>query len=304
MGEVSLRLPSSQTMNLQPVPIREFISQEEFRADYFGKKPIVLRNLSLHWPARTLWTWEYLKEKVGNKTVDVFSNEKNAEDRPVNTPHAQMKFFDYIDGLKNGDGHWRLFLFDILKNCPDLLNDFSWPTEYFGKMLTRYPMLFTGYKGSVTHLHYDMDLSDVVQTQFLGRKRVLLFPYEEQYKLYRRPFEVMSLVDFSGYYTEQFQEKIKDYPALAQARGYEVILEHGDTLYMPSKFWHHMEYLEPGIGLSLRSWQQSLSGKVNGLYHIMLMRNVDALMKKTMPNKWYEYKLGQIRKHELEVLQS
>ncbi|MCB9246316.1 MAG: cupin-like domain-containing protein [Flavobacteriales bacterium] len=291
-------------MQLLQVDIHEQLSPEAFRAGYLHKKPVVIRSLSESWPARDLWTWDYLKEKVGDRTVEVFSNRKNAENQPVHTPHATMSFHDYIDGLVAGEGHWRLFLFDILKHCPELLNDFTWPTGYFGKMLKRFPMLFTGYAGSVTHLHYDMDLSDVIQTQFLGRKRVLLFPFEEQHKLYRRPFEVMSLVDFTGYYKEEFNLTMDEFPALALAKGYEVILEHGDTLYMPSKFWHHMEYLEAGIGLSLRSWQYSLQGKLSGLYHIIVMRHIDGIMKRTAPDSWYEFKIKQIRKNESKELSS
>jgi hypothetical protein len=57
-------------------------------------------------------------------------------------------------------------------------------------------MLFTGGATSITHMHFDIDLSHILHTQFAGRKRVLLFPFEEQHKLYRKPFEVLSLADF------------------------------------------------------------------------------------------------------------
>ena len=63
-------------------------------------------------------------------------------------------------------------------------------------------MLFVGGATSITHMHFDIDISHILHTQFLGRKRVLLFPNEEQYKLYRKPFEVLSLVDFSHYHEE------------------------------------------------------------------------------------------------------
>ena len=49
-------------------------------------------------------------------------------------------------------------------------------------------MLFTGGATSITHMHFDIDLSHILHTQFAGRKRVLMFPYKEQYKLYRKPF--------------------------------------------------------------------------------------------------------------------
>src|SRR5437763_14271169 len=94
----------------------------------------------------------------------------------------------------------------------------------------RYPMLFVGGQGSVTHMHFDIDLSHILHTQFAGRKRVLLFPFEEQHKLYRKPFEVLSMADFTNYYTEQSRLNYEQFPALRYAKGYEVILDHGDTL--------------------------------------------------------------------------
>lgn len=289
-------------MNLKEVDIVRDLSPEQFKMEYFRQKPVVLRGLSSSWNATQNWTWERLKKAVGPIQVGVYSNEKNPEDKPVHAPHAYMQFDEYIDSVVNGTGQWRLFLFSILEHAPELLEDFEWPDKYFDEVLRRYPMLFTGAKGCVTHLHFDMDLSDVMQTQFIGKKRVLLFPYEEQHRIYRRPFEVMSLVDFKGYYNAQFEEKLDRFPALKQAKGYDITLEHGDTLYMPSKFWHHMEYLEAGMGLSLRSWQTEWKGKLSGLYHIILMRKLDGFMKKNAPDMWYKYKLNRIKKKEASVL--
>ncbi len=62
-----------------------------------------------------------------------------------------------------------------------------------------------------------------------------------------------------------------------------MILEHGDTLYMPAGYWHHMEYLESGFALSLRAMQPSLSGKLKGAWNLVGMRSIDTLMKKTVP---------------------
>ena len=63
-------------------------------------------------------------------------------------------------------------------------------------------MLFVGGKGSVTHMHFDIDLSHIIHTQFTGRKRVLLFPFEEQHKIYRKPWEVLSIVNFEKYFDQ------------------------------------------------------------------------------------------------------
>ncbi len=154
-------------------------------------------------------------------------------------------------------------------------------------------MLFVGGATSITHMHFDIDLSNILHTQFAGRKRVLLFPFAEQHKLYRKPYEVLSLADFSNYY-EDGNLNYQQFPALKLAKGYEVILDHGDTLFMPAGCWHHMEYLDSGFAMSLRALQPSLTGKLKGAWNLFGMRSIDTLMKKTAPVWWYENKKRKI----------
>lgn len=168
-------------------------------------------------------------------------------------------------------------------------------------------MLFVGGQGSITHMHFDIDLSHILHTQFVGRKRVLLFPYNEQHKLYRKPYEVLSLADFSNYFDpEKSKVNTKEFPALEHVNGLETTLEHGDTLFMPGGYWHHMEYLDSGFAMSLRALQPSLSGKLKGAWNLVGMRNIDTLMKKAAPVWWYNYKKEMIFKaaeKELAILQ-
>jgi hypothetical protein len=155
-------------------------------------------------------------------------------------------------------------------------------------------MLFVGGATSITHLHFDIDLSHILHTQFAGRKRVLLFPHEEQYKLYRKPFEVLSLADFSNYHHLNATPDYNQFPAIKYAKGYEVILDHGDTLFMPAGYFHHMEYLDSGFAMSLRALQSSLTGKLHGAWNLFGMRSIDTVMKKTAPAWWYNNKRKKI----------
>jgi hypothetical protein len=278
-------------MQLQKVDVVDTISPDTFKSDYYQKrKPLIIKDLAKEWPAYDKWDWQYFKKLVGHKKVALYNNVKSDAYTPINTADDYKTFGEYVDMISEGPAGWRIFLFNIFEHAPQLTKDFTWPDNLMNNFVKRYPMLFVGGATSITHMHFDIDLSHILHTQFVGRKRVLLFPYEEQHKLYRKPFEVLSLADFSNYNDNNSKIDYKKFPALKLAKGYEVILEHGDTLFMPAGFWHHMEYLDSGFAMSLRAMQSSLGGKLHGLWNLIGMRNIDTLMKKTMTQSWYDWK--------------
>ena len=282
-------------MQLQAVDTVDTISPEDFKKNYYNKmKPVVIKNLAKEWPAFKKWTWDYFIDTVGEKEVGVYNNVKSDAYTPINTADAYMKFGDYLKKVKEGPLDLRIFLFNIFQHAPQVTGDFTWPDHLMKGFVKKYPMLFVGGQGSVTHMHFDIDMSHILHTQFIGRKRVLLFPHEEQYKLYRKPWEVLSLANYANY-KQDFD--YKTFPAVKLAKGYEVVLEHGDTLFMPAGYWHHMEYLDAGFAMSLRALQNSLGGKLTGLWKLFGMRNIDTLMKKTTPKWWYNRKRRMLQEY-------
>lgn len=258
---------------------------------YLPMKPLVITDLAKQWPAYNKWNWDYFKNIVGNTEVGVYNNIKSDAYTPINTADDYMKFGDYLDMVKKGPVGLRIFLFNIFQHAPQIVSDFSWPEDLMRGFVKRYPMLFVGGAGSVTHMHFDIDLSHILHTQFVGRKRVLLFPYEEQHKLYRKPYEVLSFANFENYYdSANTKLDLTQFPAVEKANGFEVILEHGETLFMPAGYWHHMEYIDSGFAMSLRALQSSMGGKLKGVWNLFGMRNIDTLMKKTFPEWWYNSK--------------
>jgi hypothetical protein len=284
-------------MQLQTVDKVEYISPEDFKKNYYlPKKPLVITGLAKQWPAYNKWTWDYFKEIVGDKKVGLYNNVKSDAYTPINTADDYKTFGEYVDMIQKGPAAWRIFLFNIFDHAPQLIQDFTWPEDLMKGYVKKYPMLFTGGQTSITHMHFDIDLSHILHTQFAGRKKVLLFRHEEQHKLYRKPFEVLSLADFSNYNQNSGNPDYEKFPALKYATGYELILEHGETLFMPAGYWHHMEYLDSGFAMSLRALQSSISGKVKGAWNLFGMRSIDTLMKKTTPQWWYNYKIKKIRR--------
>jgi hypothetical protein len=291
-------------MQLKPVDVVASIDREVFRRNYFEPQvPLVIRDLSKQWPAYTKWNWDYFKSIVGQQKVGIYNNVKSDAYTPINKADDYTTFGEYIDMIRSGPAAWRIFLFNIFTHAPQLKDDFTFPEHLMRGFVKKFPMLFVGGKGSITHMHFDIDLSHIIHTQFCGRKRVLLFPYEEQHKLYRKPFEVLSLADFSNYYDiEKSRLNFQEFPAIKEAKGFEVVLDHGDTLFMPGGYWHHMEYLDPGFAMSLRALNNQITGKLKGLWNIVGMRNIDTLMKKTAPHTWYEWKRNKIYENAEELV--
>jgi len=279
-------------MQLQAVDRLESVTPEDFRKKYYNTStPLVITGLAKKWPAHQKWNWDYFIDIVGEKEVGVYNNVKSDAYTAINTADGYMKFGEYLKKVKAGPLDLRIFLFNIFQHAPAITADFSWPDELMSGFVKKYPMLFVGGQGSVTHMHFDIDMSHILHTQFVGKKRVLLFPYDEQYKLYRKPWEVLSLANYANY-AQGFD--YENFPAVKLAKGYEVILDHGDTLFMPAGYWHHMEYIEAGFAMSLRAMQNSLGGKLTGLWKLFGMRGIDTLMKKTAPIWWYNRKKRQV----------
>ncbi|MBL7736045.1 MAG: cupin-like domain-containing protein [Chitinophagaceae bacterium] len=282
-------------MRLEPIEKTSVISDLDFKKSYYQPgKPLVIKDLAKQWNAYNKWTWDYFKEIVGDKQVGIYNNTKSDAYTPINKADDYIRFGDYVDMVKKGPAEWRIFLFNIFNHAPQLTEDFTWPENLMKGFVKRAPMLFIGGATSITHMHFDIDMSHILHTQFIGRKRILLFPYTEQHKLYRKPFEVLSLADFSNYHVNSGNPDYNRFPAIKLARGYETILEHGETLFMPAGYWHHMEYLDSGFAMSLRAIQRNISGVAKGLWNLVGMRNIDTLMKKTAPQWWYEYKKEKI----------
>lgn len=67
-------------------------------------------------------------------------------------------------------------------------------------------------------------------------------------------------------------------------------MEHGDALYMPSRWWHYIVYRDPGFSMTLRSFPQTAGGKLGMMYNVFFMRLIDNFMRRIQGQKWIDYK--------------
>ncbi|MBB6237156.1 hypothetical protein HDC90_001774 [Pedobacter sp. AK013] len=272
--------------NLSPIDVVEDISKSDFELNYLKpRKPLVIKNMAKKWPAYQKWTMEYMKEVVGDKTVPLYDSSKADPSKPINASAAEMKFGDYIDLIKETPTDLRIFLFDPIKFAPKILEDYIAPKDLMGGFLDSYPNMFFGGKGSVTFLHYDIDLAHIFHTHFNGRKHVILFDYKWKERLYQIPYATYALEDY-----DVENPDFDKFPALKGVQGVEAFLEHGDTLFMPTGYWHWMKYLDGSFSISLRAWDKSWGVKAKSLYNLTLQRKFDDFMKANYREKYMHWK--------------
>ncbi len=264
----------------------EDISKDDFIKNYLiPRKPLVIKNMTKTWPALEKWTFEYLKETVGDKIVPLYDSAKADPSKPINASAAEMKFGDYIDLIRREPTDLRIFLFDPIKHAPGLLEDYRSPKDLMGGFLDKYPNMFFGGAGSITFLHYDIDLAHIFHTHFHGKKHIILFDYKWSTRLYKIPFATYALEDY-----DISNPDYEKFPALNGIEGQETILEHGETLFMPTGMWHWMKYLDGAFSISLRAWDKSWAIKAKSLYNLTIQRKFDDYMKRAFHTKYMDWK--------------
>ncbi len=271
---------------LTPIDRVDHISKEDFTKNYLEpRRPLVISKLSESWPALEKWTFEYLKQVVGDKTVPLYDSSKADPSKPINAATTEMKFADYIELIKKEPTDLRIFFFDPIKHANGLMNDFSAPKHLMGGFLDKYPGMFFGGTSSETFLHYDIDLPHIWHTHFLGRKHIILFDYKWRDRLYCLPFATYALEDF-----KVEKPDFEKFPSLNGIHGYEIIMNHGDTLFMPTGMWHWMKYLDGSFSISLRAWDKSPLVKAKSLFNLTIQRKFDDFMKQNFNVKYMNWK--------------
>ena len=272
-------------MKLLDVPRLSNIDGKAFLNGYFRPQtPVVIEQATRDWPAYSKWNFDYIKELAGDKIVPLY------DDRPVdhkegfNEPHARMKMSDYIDLLESEPTKYRIFLWNILKEVPELKNDFDYP-DFGLRLMKGLPMLFFGGSDSSTFMHYDIDLANIFHFHFHGEKECVLFSQSQNKYMYKVPHSLISHegIDFS-------KPDYENWPALEQLQGYKTRLRHGEMIYIPEGYWHYMKYLTPGFSMSLRAVARNPWNLSKALYNIVFMRHYDMLMRKFRGQKWIDYK--------------
>lgn len=267
-------------MKVSNINVVDDISTEDFKDQYFApQKPVVVRGLTKKNVAGEKWTIDYIRKICGDVMVDVFDNSNKNSASAFTTPDRKMKFSEYVNTIVDDKPTTlRMFLFNMFKCKPELRKDFPCP-ELIKGVLGRLGFMFFGAKGIKVRIHQDMDFSNVILTQFYGRKKIVLVDPKYSELLYKLPYNTHSLVDLDN-------PDYEKYPGLRYIETYECTLEPGDSLFMPSGFWHYITYLDGGFSVSYRKLAYSVKAKIKGLLSLFVYMPYDKLMNKLIGEKW------------------
>jgi ribosomal protein L16 Arg81 hydroxylase len=73
-------------------------------------------------------------------------------------------------------------------------------------------------------------------------------------------------------------------------KGFDFILEHGDSIFMPAGYWHYMTYLNGSFSVSYRKLSPNIKHSLEGLLYLGLMMPLDKLLNKVIGESWLKTK--------------
>lgn len=222
---------------------RSKLSRQEFLERYYiANRPVVIEGLLEDWPARQLWTASYLKDRVGDSTVEIMAG-RDADPRyEMNIHHHRkfVRFADYVDAVENGgvsNDHYLVANNNFFERpgCNVLLDDLiAFPDYLDPKLMRGRSFLWFGPAGTVTPLHHDA--CNIVMAQIRGKKHFKLIPATQWPFVYNKT-SFFSEVDCEAPDYQRF-------PLFKQATIIDLTLEAGEVLFMPVGWWHHVRTLE------------------------------------------------------------
>ncbi|XP_015648710.1 lysine-specific demethylase JMJ30 isoform X1 [Oryza sativa Japonica Group] len=249
-----LKVLPVKSLSCKQIERRSCISLEAFIRDYFlCESPVILSGYIDHWPARTKWKdIRYLERIAGDRTVPVEVGKKYLSSE---WKQELITFSQFLEMMWSSDCSANLTylaqhpLFDQIK---ELREDIMVP-EYCnagGGELQKLNAWF-GPEGTVTPLHHD--LYHNLFAQVLGRKYFRLYSASISNDLY--PHRETMLSNISQVDLDNIN--VNEFPRTGDVEFMDGILEEGDLLYIPPKWWHYVRSLSTSFSVSFW-WRTSI----------------------------------------------
>uniref|UniRef100_A0A8R7QEH6 JmjC domain-containing protein n=1 Tax=Triticum urartu TaxID=4572 RepID=A0A8R7QEH6_TRIUA len=237
---------------------KDDLSLDHFHSQYDGKGPVLLGKLAETWPARTKWAIQQLVHDYGEVTFRISQRSPKK---------IIMKLKDYVSYMELQHDEDPLYIFDdkFGETTPALLEDYRVPhlfqEDLFGvldyEQRPAFRWLIIGPERSGASWHVDPGLTSAWNTLLCGRKRWALYPPG------RVPGGVTVHVsdedgDVDIETPASLQWWLDIYPHLAEhEKPLECTQLPGETIFVPSGWWHCVLNLETTVAVTQNFVNQS-----------------------------------------------
>lgn len=225
-------------------------------------RPVVITGLTDNWKAIKNWSPEYFRSHYPNAKV-VFTTWESTE--PTNDPadyyrdrkRRTTSLGEFIDSMNSSKESSRNYIsqYAIFNELPQLKEDIESLDSYMNiprvypatlqDRLRKEPRLWLGPAGIVTPVHFDSAHNLLVQIH--GRKKLILIPPHQSGALYY-PCLRLGHINYSPVDVES--PDYERFPLFKQATPLEVVLEPGEVLFIPVRWWHYARAFDPTISLN------------------------------------------------------
>ncbi|WP_299554820.1 cupin-like domain-containing protein [Seonamhaeicola sp.] len=221
------------------------IDPKIFKSKYFNKKPVVLRGFAKDWGATKKWDFDFLLNLESDKDIDLLSGNFIQDDNR----YKKSSFKDYIQKLKDAEinkDNFKDYLttLDIFKTYPHLKEDIDF-SIFEGLNAVNDVTAWIGPAGTISGFHADTGKNMYAQVK--GRKMFILASTKFNSKMYPSSKYINGAVASKVNINDIIPE---DFPKLNDVEFIKVILEPGDVLHVPSKWWHYVQSLDTSISIS------------------------------------------------------
>lgn len=222
-----------------------------YRDHYRAHRPVLVRGLFDHWPARARWSLDYVAQALGDRPVKVQWNRASDKDfeRHVEAHGAFRPFSEIAERLRaeepsndfyitanNADANRAAFapLFRDVGDMPGILQPGSARDQGF---------IWIGPKGTITPWHHD--LTNNLLIQLVGRKRVRMVASHD----------VAGMRNDRHCFSAWGSDDLLPGPAHdGKPPVLECTIGPGDALFLPVGWWHHVDGLDQTIGMSFTTF--------------------------------------------------
>ncbi|MBD2158904.1 cupin-like domain-containing protein [Leptolyngbya sp. FACHB-16] len=226
------------------------LSYEEFVNQYLKLcQPVIIKDATDQWQAHEAWSFSFFRDKYTTQRIKIDGR--------------AYKFSEFIDLVLKKDGkspylretNIPIFFPELMEYLqPDI--SYTLPNRLKNKLLPKVlerswgmrkgmvELLIGGEGSGFPFLHYDLFKSHGFVTQICGDKEFYLYSPSDSEYLYPKSTQrdVSSIQNIEN-------PDLQEFPLFAEAKQIKVLVREGESIFIPSGWWHTTKVITPSIAV-------------------------------------------------------